>query len=147
MTAIEGLRARIPEAARDVRLNLTSVLSGGALSQEQRYGVALASAIRLAAFSVFLFWASFRKGGLAFPGFWKAGPGRAVASLGIFAAGLSLNALAGLSFWGAAVLSFAFIAVVWRRLLDPAEREFLLARVRFRRAAGRDDAVKTEVPL
>jgi len=45
MSAIEDLRAGIPDAARDIRLNLTAVLSGGALSTDQRYGVALASAL------------------------------------------------------------------------------------------------------
>ena len=75
-------------------------------------GVALASGIRLAAFSAFLFWASFKKGRIDFGAFWKAGPGAAVAALGIFAAGLTLNALAGLSFWGAAPLSAARASVV-----------------------------------
>ena len=43
---VESLRASIPEAARDIRLNLQSVLeAGGALNPAQRWGVALASAI------------------------------------------------------------------------------------------------------
>ncbi len=36
---------RIPEAAKDIRLNLQSVLQGGALSPAQRWGVAVASAL------------------------------------------------------------------------------------------------------
>jgi lipoyl-dependent peroxiredoxin subunit D len=45
MSAVEALRALIPEAAKDIKLNLTAVLSGGVLSPEQRWGVAVASAI------------------------------------------------------------------------------------------------------
>lgn len=46
MSAIENLRSRIPDAARDLSLNLASVLGGeSALSAAQRWGVAVASAI------------------------------------------------------------------------------------------------------
>jgi lipoyl-dependent peroxiredoxin subunit D len=41
---LELLRAQIPEPARDIRLNLQSVLAPGALSPAQRWGVAVASA-------------------------------------------------------------------------------------------------------
>jgi alkyl hydroperoxide reductase subunit D len=44
MNAIETLRARLPEYARDVKLNLQSVLQPGTLSPEQRWGTAVASA-------------------------------------------------------------------------------------------------------
>lgn len=45
MNATESLRARIPEFARDLKLNLQSVLQSGApLTAEQRWGVAVASA-------------------------------------------------------------------------------------------------------
>jgi alkyl hydroperoxide reductase subunit D len=43
--AMEELRAAIPEAAKDVKLNLQSVLQPGALSPAQRWGVAIASAV------------------------------------------------------------------------------------------------------
>src|SRR5260221_13477747 len=44
MSTIETLRARLPEYARDIKLNLQSVLQpGGTLSTEQRWGVAVAS--------------------------------------------------------------------------------------------------------
>jgi alkyl hydroperoxide reductase subunit D len=43
--AIEELRAAIPEAARDIKLNLQIVLQPGALSPAQRWGVAIASAV------------------------------------------------------------------------------------------------------
>jgi lipoyl-dependent peroxiredoxin subunit D len=44
--ALEQLRESLPEVARDIKLNLQSVLGdGGALSVPQRWGVAVASAI------------------------------------------------------------------------------------------------------
>lgn len=45
MSQIESLRERIPEPAKDIWLNLSSVLTSGSLSAEQRWGVAVASAI------------------------------------------------------------------------------------------------------
>jgi len=45
MSAVETLAASVPEAARDLRLNLQAVLRDGTLSAEQRWGVAVASAI------------------------------------------------------------------------------------------------------
>ena len=45
MSAVEELRAAIPEPARDIKLNLQSVLQPGALSPAQRWGVAIASAV------------------------------------------------------------------------------------------------------
>lgn len=45
MNALETLRAAIPEAAKDLRINLGSVLQQSSLTQEQAWGVALASAI------------------------------------------------------------------------------------------------------
>jgi len=45
MLALEEVREQLPEAARDIRLNLQSVLEGGALSEAQRWGVAAACAI------------------------------------------------------------------------------------------------------
>jgi alkyl hydroperoxide reductase subunit D len=45
MPAVETLAASIPEAARDLRLNLQAVLREGALSAAQRWGVAVASAL------------------------------------------------------------------------------------------------------
>jgi alkyl hydroperoxide reductase subunit D len=43
--AVEEVRATLPEAAKDIRLNLQSVLEGGALSDAQKWGVAAACAI------------------------------------------------------------------------------------------------------
>jgi lipoyl-dependent peroxiredoxin subunit D len=45
MSAVEELRAAIPEPARDIKLNLQSVLQPGALTPAQRWGVAIASAV------------------------------------------------------------------------------------------------------
>jgi len=46
VSQIEALRARLPDEARDIRLNLQAVLqSGGALSDGERWGTALAAAI------------------------------------------------------------------------------------------------------
>ena len=44
MSAVETLRARLPENARDTKLNLQSVLQAGTLTAAQRWGVAVASA-------------------------------------------------------------------------------------------------------
>ena len=45
MSAVEALRDTIPDVARDIRLNLQSVLQPGALTPAQRWGVAIASAV------------------------------------------------------------------------------------------------------
>lgn len=45
MNAVEELRAAIPEPARDIRLNLQSVLETSALSPAQKWGVAIACAV------------------------------------------------------------------------------------------------------
>lgn len=44
MSAIENIRNALPDAAKDIRLNLQNVLEGGSLSKEQRWGVAIACA-------------------------------------------------------------------------------------------------------
>ncbi|HYI13223.1 MAG TPA: carboxymuconolactone decarboxylase family protein [Thermoanaerobaculia bacterium] len=45
MSRVEELRATIPDTAKDIKLNLQSVLQPGALSPAQRWGVAIASAV------------------------------------------------------------------------------------------------------
>jgi alkyl hydroperoxide reductase subunit D len=45
MIAVEEVRSALPEAAKDIRLNLQSVLEGGALKDAQKWGVAAACAI------------------------------------------------------------------------------------------------------
>ncbi len=45
MNALETLRSAIPDAAKDLRLNLGSVLQPGTLSKEQVWGTAVACAI------------------------------------------------------------------------------------------------------
>lgn len=44
MTSIDSLTSSFPEAAKDIRLNLTAVLQPAKLTPTQRWGVALASA-------------------------------------------------------------------------------------------------------
>lgn len=45
MSAVDDIREQFPEAARDIKLNLQSVLQQGVLSAAQRWGVAVACAI------------------------------------------------------------------------------------------------------
>jgi alkyl hydroperoxide reductase subunit D len=45
MSAVEAVRELIPEPARDIRLNLQTVLAPGTLSAAQRWGVAIACAV------------------------------------------------------------------------------------------------------
>jgi alkyl hydroperoxide reductase subunit D len=45
VSALEVVRQTLPESAKDIRLNIQSVLEGGALSTEQKWGVAAACAI------------------------------------------------------------------------------------------------------
>jgi alkyl hydroperoxide reductase subunit D len=45
MSAVEAIRDRFPDAAKDIRLNLQAVLQPGSLTTAQRWGVAVASAI------------------------------------------------------------------------------------------------------
>lgn len=45
MSALDVLRDSIPEPARDIKLNLQTVLQPGSLTPAQRWGVAIASAV------------------------------------------------------------------------------------------------------
>jgi len=45
VSAVDSLAAEIVEPARDIKLNLQSVLASGSLTPEQRWGVAIASAV------------------------------------------------------------------------------------------------------
>ena len=45
MSALEAIRAEIPEVAKDLRLNLSAVLSDGSLAAPERWGVAIAVAL------------------------------------------------------------------------------------------------------
>jgi alkyl hydroperoxide reductase subunit D len=44
MSAIEAIRDRLPDAARDIRLNLQTVMDSQTLSHDQKWGIALACA-------------------------------------------------------------------------------------------------------
>src|SRR3954469_12622730 len=45
MSALEAIRAEIPEVAKPLRLNLSAVLDGGTLAPAERWGVAIAVAL------------------------------------------------------------------------------------------------------
>ena len=45
MAALDALRDALPDAARDLRLNLSSILESSSLTEAQRWGVAAASAL------------------------------------------------------------------------------------------------------
>lgn len=45
MSALEAIRAEIPEVAKDLRMNLGAVLDGGTLTAPERWGVAIAVAL------------------------------------------------------------------------------------------------------
>ena len=45
MSAVEAIRARLPEVARDIKLNLQTVMQQGPLSPAQAWGTAVATAI------------------------------------------------------------------------------------------------------
>jgi O-antigen/teichoic acid export membrane protein len=99
-------------------------------------GVALATALRLVAFTLVLWVASFRVGRVRIGFVWRRGLGGVLAVLGMFALGLAANAAAGFGLWGAGPLTAAFVAVAWARLFDADERAFVRGLLRNRRAAA-----------
>jgi O-antigen/teichoic acid export membrane protein len=107
-------------------------------------GVALATALRLAAFTVVLWIASFKAGRVRFGRVWRGGLAAVLAALGLFALGLAANAALGFGHWGAAALTAVFAAAAWRRLLDAGEKDFLRGLLRGRRAAAPAGAAGTE---
>jgi alkyl hydroperoxide reductase subunit D len=44
--ALDALRAAIPDVAKDIRLNVSAVMKGGALTEAQRWGVAVTTSAR-----------------------------------------------------------------------------------------------------
>jgi len=107
-------------------------------------GVAVASAVRLVAFTLFLSAASFKAGRVRLGFVWKKGLAGSLAALGLFAAGLAANAVLGFGVWGAGVLVLAFAGAAYFRLLDGEERVFIAGLLGIRRGAGRKDAAETE---
>ena len=107
-------------------------------------GVAVASAVRLVAFTLFLSAASFKAGRVRLGFVWKKGLAGSLAALGLFAAGLAANAVLGFGVWGAGVLVLAFAGAAYFRLLDGEERAFIAGLLGIRRGAGRKDAAETE---
>jgi O-antigen/teichoic acid export membrane protein len=107
-------------------------------------GVAAASAVRLVAFTLFLSAASFAAGRVRFGFVWKKGLAGSLTALGLFAAGLAVNAALGLGVWGAAALVLAFAGAAYFRLLDADEKAYLVGLLRARRAAAPGGAAGTE---
>jgi O-antigen/teichoic acid export membrane protein len=107
-------------------------------------GVAVASAVRLVAFTIFLMAASFIAGRVRFGFVWKKGLAGSLAALGFFAVGLAANAALGFGAWGAGVLVLAFAGAAYFRLLDAEERAFIAGLIGLKRGADRVDAAGTE---
>jgi O-antigen/teichoic acid export membrane protein len=107
-------------------------------------GVAVASAARLVAFTLFLMAASFKAGRVRFGFVWRKGLAGVLAVLGLFAAGLAANAALGFGLWGAGFLVLAYAGAAYFRLLDGEERKFVAGMLRSARGAGRAAAAETE---
>jgi len=97
-------------------------------------GVALATALRLVAFTLVLWLASFKCGRVRFGFVWRKGLAAALAALGLFALGLGVNAALGGGLWGAGALVAAFAAGAYLRLLDADEKAFIAGLLRRREA-------------
>jgi O-antigen/teichoic acid export membrane protein len=107
-------------------------------------GVAAASALRLAAFSVFLLAVSFTTGRIRLGYVWKNGLARALAALGLFAAGLAISLTMRLGVWGAGTCVLAFAAAAYFKIFDDEERAFVSGLLRRRRAAVPAETAGTE---
>ena len=107
-------------------------------------GVAAASALRLAAFSVFLLIASFTAGRIRPAYVWKHGLSGPLAALGLLAAGLAVCLKLRLGLWGAGACVLAFAAAAYFRLLDVEERRLLSGLLRLRRSAAPAGTAGTE---
>ncbi len=98
-------------------------------------GVAVAQALRLAAFSVFLMAVSFSAGRIRFSYVWKNGFAGVLAFLALFAGALGANAVLGFGLWGGLVLALAFAAFATLKLLTSEERALIMTFLHSRRAA------------
>jgi O-antigen/teichoic acid export membrane protein len=107
-------------------------------------GVAAVSAVRLAAFPVFLLAVTFASRRVRFGFVWKHGLAGMLAALGLFAAGLAASSVLGLGAWGAAASVLFFAAGAWFRLLDAEERAFVRGLFGARREALPAGAAGTE---
>ena len=106
--------------------------------------MALATAVRLVAFTAFLVIASVKAGRIR-PGFiWKNGLGKVVAALALFAAALAVNGVLGGGLWGAGACLLVLAAAAYFRLLDGEERAFIARSLHLRRAAAPAEAAGPE---
>lgn len=102
-------------------------------------GVALATALRLAAFTLVLWIASFRQGRIRFGFVWRNGLAAVLASLGLFGCGVAASAALGFGVWGAGALSVGYAAFAYARLLDGQERALVGGLLRRRQASAGDE--------
>jgi len=93
-------------------------------------GVALASAVRLVAFTAFLLAESFRPGRVRLGFVWRRGLAKVLAGLFLLAAALAANAALGWGIVGAAALAPLFVGAALLGVLDEEERDFLLSKLR-----------------
>ena len=107
-------------------------------------GVAVASALRLIAFTVFLLAVAFSSGRIHFGYVWKRGLAGALAALGLFAAGLAASLILGWGVWGAGAAVLVFAAAAYFRLLDAEERAFIAGLLRLRRGPVPAEAAGSE---
>jgi O-antigen/teichoic acid export membrane protein len=107
-------------------------------------GVAVASALRLTAFSIFLMIVSCASGRIRFGYVWKNGLGQVLAALALFAAGLAASRALGFGLWGAGACSAVFAAAAYGWLLDAEERGFIAGALRLRRGPAPAGAAGTE---
>jgi O-antigen/teichoic acid export membrane protein len=137
-------RADIAPKYQAVELVVYAVLAWAGAKLWGIKGVALATAVRLVAFTLVLGLASFKAGRVRFGYVWRNGLAAVLAALGLFAIGLAVNAAAGFGFLGAGALSVIFAAAAWSRLLDADEKAFIGGLLRSRRAPASAGAPGTE---
>ena len=109
-------------------------------------GVALATALRLAAFTLVLWIASFRPGRIRFGYVWRNGLAAVLAALGLFGCGVAASSMLGFGLWGAGALSIAYAAFAYAKLLDGPERALVGGFLRRRQASAGDERRKNPPP-
>jgi O-antigen/teichoic acid export membrane protein len=129
-------RADIAPKYQAVELVAYSVLALAGAKLWGIKGVALATALRLMAFTLVLAVASFKPGRIRFGYVWRNGLAAVLVALAAFAAALAVNATLGGGIWGAAALAAAFAAASYFVLLGAEEKAFLGRLLRPRRAAA-----------
>jgi O-antigen/teichoic acid export membrane protein len=123
---LQGIgRADIAPKYQVVEIVVYGALAWGGAKLWGIKGVALATALRLTAFTLVLWVASFRAGRVRFGFVWRNGLAAVLAGLALLALGLGASSLLGFGLWGAGALCAAFAAGAWRWLLDAEEKGLL----------------------